>query len=121
MNIKQIAEQALSISKLAAGREPITTEKLVSLQAISICAVDPVTVSDMNGDPRDTYVMLCVELPNKYFYANTLLTKIFDEVMVIAEGDVSEINKELRNNPLKVKLSSTRTKKGMPITAVELL
>lgn len=121
MDIKHIAQQALSLSDLAAGREVVTSDELVKLPTISICAVDPVELPDLDGDYRKTYIVVCTELPENYFYANTLLIKIFDKCLAVLEGDISALNEELERNPLEVKMAMTKTKKGMPIMSVELL
>lgn len=121
MNIKHIAQQALSVSDLAAGRTVVTSDKLTTLPAISICAIDPVEVPDLDGESRKTYIVVCNELPENYFYANTLLIKIFDKCIEYAEGDISAVNDVLEHNPLEVKMVMAKTKKGMPIMRVELL
>lgn len=121
MDIKHIAQQALSLSELAAGREAVTSDELVKFSTISICAIDPVEVPDLDGELRKTYIVLCEELPDNYFYANTLLIKIFDKCIEVADGDISAVNDELDLSPLKVKMVMSKTKKGMPIMKVELL
>lgn len=121
MDIKHIAQQALSLSDLAAGREVVTSDELVKLPTISICGIDPVEVPDSDGELRKTYIVICTELPKNYFYANTLLIKIFDKCIEYAEGDISAVNDVLEHSPLEVKMVMSKTKKGMPIMKVELL
>ena len=121
MDVRKIAQEALSLSELSVNRTVIKLDELVNMNRITIFAAEPVTLPDMNGEMRDTFVLLCEEKPNNFFYANTLLCKIFDKLLDYTEGDVSELNKELNAQPLTVRLSMTKTKKGMPLTMVELL
>lgn len=121
MDVKKIAQEALSLSELSVNRTVIKLDELVNMNRITIYAAEPVTIPDMNGEMRDTFVLMCEEKPDNFFYANTLLCKIFTKLLEYTEGDLSELNEALSTQPLVVRLSMTKTKKGMPLTMVELL
>lgn len=57
----------------------------------------------------------------KYFYAQGDMTKIADDWLDSSDGDVEELNSDLADEPIKIKICKVKTKSGNMYTRAEIV
>lgn len=120
-NLQKIAQDAVSLSPLMAGREQATTDDLLG-QIISITEIDFATITDKSGEQKTFPVVLYKEDPAKYYNGGHVLKKICESWVAAYDGDVDELNADLNEYPVSVKLSMGRTKNsGQNLVKVEVM
>lgn len=124
INIKKIAQEAVTFSELMSNREKIETEQIIKYheEGITITSIDPVTVIE-NDEEKMFYVYLIKEEPKKFAFSGYVLRKIFDNLLNEFNGDLGALNAELESSgDLRVKLKSSKTRDGKrQVTAVEVI
>ena len=124
INIKDIARKATVLSDLMTGREQIKTKDIINdyPSGITITRFDMVAIPDKKGRPTVYPCCIFKEDTTKYFNGGYVLSKIFDSIIVQFEGDVEKANKALaEQGGLMVKFTSTTTKEGNNLTAIEIM
>lgn len=120
MNIKAIAQKAVTMSELMEGRDKIETKDIIKYYPEGIHIIDADKIS-MSGEDKDFYVYIFDEDKKVFAFAGMLLNKIFDGILEACEGDFDEFHKILRKETLLVRLSEGKTKEKQPITLVEVI
>ena len=120
MNIKELVKASLTISPLMDGRKKVTVEELIERGLlVTILGIDPVSIPDkLKGGMSDTFV---VATSNEFFFAPTVLTNVFNELMVAFKGDLTAINAELERGDVMLKLYRKTNAKGVEYTAAEVI
>ena len=131
MNIKAIAQSAVSFSDIMQDRDKISTPEIIQAypDGIHIDEAEYVTMTkttvDENGkevEYKDTFwAYHFIEEDSKFAFAGALLAKIFDKIMEACEGDVEKFNEELKAQTLHVKLMHGRTQSKRPIFLVDVV
>ena len=124
INIKDIARKATVLSDLMNGREQINTNDIINdyPSGITITGFDMVAILDKKGRPTTYPCCIFKEDTTKYLNGGYVLSKIFDSIIVQFEGDVEKANKALaEQGGLTVKFTSTTTKGGNNLTAIEIM
>ena len=116
--IEVIALKALGSRSLMDGREPIKTDEIIAKypEGISITGIGKNTY---NGDTYPVFTF--AEEPTRYFSGGMSLSRLADGMFEEYDGDLAELNKDLQESPLRVKLSKVKTKRGYNFTKVSLL
>lgn len=116
--LKEIAEEILqsNLSPLMTDREKLATTDIIG-EELTITECDIVDYNDNH------YCILLFSEYEGYFYAGGLvLTKMIDGIIKSYDGDIEQVNNELKRAGLKIKLDSTKTKdKKKTVTTVTLL
>lgn len=123
INIKNIAKKEITISELMEGREKIETRDIIKYypNGIHINKCERVT-TEKDGKPETFYIYLFDEEPERFAFSGYILNKIFNAILEACEGDFSQMNEELAEQKLTVKLSESKTKSNkQPITLVEVV
>lgn len=120
MNIRELVKASLTISKLMDGREKVTVEELIERGTpVTIIGIDPVNIPDkLKGGFSDTFV---VATPTQFFFAPTVLTNVFNNLMEAFKGDLTAINVELERGDVMLKLYRKTNTKGVEYTAAEIV
>lgn len=117
LDLRNVAKNVTVLSVLMEGREKIETGDLVKQypDGISVCGVDIVETSDVRYS-----TVIFAEDTGKFYNGGMVLTKIVDAWLGC--GTLDEINVELQKNPVKMKLSESKTKKGNKnVTIIDVL
>lgn len=120
MDIKKVIKESLTISPLMDGKEKVTVEELVERGTpVAIIGIDPVTMPDrLKGGSSHTYV---VATPTEFFFAPTVLVKVFNNLIEAFEGDITAINTELERGDVMLKMYKKTNSIGVEYTAVEIV
>lgn len=113
---KDLARRVSGESELTRGRTKITTEDIIKRypEGFSICAVD------LFGKGTDAYAVLnIVEDENVYLYGGKALTELVTVMLNNSTPDV--VNNELAGEPLRIKLTTKKTKAGRDFTSFTVL
>lgn len=114
MNLKEIAKSMASVPAMD-GKTKVDTAEIVNKE-ISIDHYDFCNSGKENG----RYVVVNFkELPDRYYFGGTALTEIFEKFE--EKYDHDDINTELSNNPLKISLSTVKTRNGNNFVKVSVL
>ena len=119
-NLKKLAQKALSLTSLMDEREKIETSDIIKYHKDGITITDFDThIPTENGD---TVVYIFEEEPDKFAFGGKVLQKLFDSLIFDYAGDINALKADMKEcGGLKIKLKSGKTKKGLPITMVEVL
>lgn len=115
MSIKEIAKKATTNNgcPLMDGRDHVGTE----------CVIDKVVHMDgvwiINGDDGEYAVYTVAEFPDKFLFGGHVITEMVNELL--EQYTIEELNNELMEEPLAIRLTTKRSKKGRPYTAVEVI
>lgn len=120
-SFKQEALDATSLSDLMNGREKVTTEDIIKKYpgGITITGADIVEY-EKDGRPV-SYPVLTFAENNKFFYTGGIVLKKIVERWLSHFNSAEEMNVALAGDPVKVKLSTGRSKSGNSITNVEIV
>ena len=112
INFKNIAQKATVLSDIMADREKV--EKKDGIVTI----VD----FDIVCNPKGEAYAVCAIDEKHFINGGYVLTKIFTDIVREFDGDVNAAREEYRaSEPLKVKLTKTKTKANRDITNVQVL
>ena len=122
-NPYQIAEKVLTISPVIVGKNKLTTEEVLAAypDGVHINAVD--FLKSTKPDAPDYAVLNIAEDSSVWFSGGERLSTLFSAYLANDEigGDLAVLNAYLAEHPIHVLLSKGRTKKGNPITLVEVV
>lgn len=118
LNLRQIANDTVAGSPVIAGHDKIKTEDVIALfpNGITINRVDL-----CKGEKGDFAVVNFTENPAKYYAGGALITSIVKAWLIEAGGCLDDVNAALAADPVRVKLTNSRTKDGKSLTAVTIL
>lgn len=116
--LHEIAKRANTLSELMNNREKISTEDIKKYypNGIHINQVD-----FMEKDNKTVTIATFTEDNTKFFFGGTIITNIFSAVLMNYEGDIGEINKDLKKEPLHIKITSGTNSKGQPLNKVDII
>lgn len=129
INFKKVAQENTLLSAIMVGRDKLETEEVLDKE-LTIVQFDFAPKFDKTGNPvvdektgeADTFgVVVFKEMPEKYYCVGAVFTKVcrawaapFESVQDASEALTAE-------GGVKVKFTSSKTKKGNNLTAVEIL
>ena len=111
--LENAARNAMGGDSIMEGREPIKTADIIAKYPDGIC-ITGVAKNTYNGSTYPVFTF--AEDPSKYFSGATALSKMVDGMIENYDGDLAELNADLRQEHLKIKLIKTRTTKGYNFT-----
>lgn len=128
MSFKEIAQEKTLLSPIMVGRDKLETEEILG-QPLTIIGFDFAPKFDKGGNPIvddngevETFgVVIFKEIPNAYYCVGTVFTKVchaWEEGFANAKEASAALEAE---GGVLVKFSSSKTKKGNNLTAVEIL
>lgn len=113
--LENAARNAIGGDSIMDGREPMKTDEIIAKYPEGIC-ISAIAKNTYNGS---TYpVFNFAEEPSKYFSGGTALSKWVDGLIEDYDGNLAELNSDIKKEYLKIKLVKTRTKKGYNFTKV---
>lgn len=119
---RKIADRVLSLSPVIENKTKMTTDEIMNAYPgrITLTTVDFLT-SPKDGKPYAVFNIK--EDPTVWFGGGERLTTLFSAYLAAdaMAGDLAVLNAYLAENPIAVRLTKGRTKKGNPITLVEVL
>lgn len=127
-NFKQAAQEATLLSAVMVGREKLDTEEILN-QELTIIEFgfapkfdkDGRALVDENGEADTFGVVVFEEYPNKYYSVGAVFTKVC-KAWAAPFATTADASEALRaEGGVKVKFTSSKTKKGNNLTAVEIL
>lgn len=127
-NFKKAAQEATLLCSVMVGREKLETDDILG-QELTIIEFGFAPKFDKDGKPivddngeADTFgVVVFEEYPDKYYCVGAVFTKVC-KTWASAFDSTEEASKALKEEGgVLVKFSSTKTKKGNNLTAVEIL
>lgn len=120
INFKKMAQDELSLSPLMAGRDQIKTEDLVG-QTVTVTGFDFATITD-KGVEKTFPVLLLKEYPDRYYNGGALLSKLCRCWADAYDGDIEAASADLEaEGGVQLKFTSTKTKSGNNLTAVDVV
>lgn len=122
-NIKKMAQKAVVLAEIFEGKDKIDTDTIIRNHpnGIHINNIEFITMKGDNGEEQ-FWAYTFDENPNVFAFSGFVLAKIFNELLAVCDGDYEELYESFRaNGGLSVRLSTSRTKKGQPITKVDIL
>lgn len=128
-NFKAAAQEATLLSAIMVGRDKMDTDEVLDKE-LTIVGFDFAPKFDEKGKPViddstgevDTFgVVVFQEYPDKYYCVGTVFTKVCKtwEAAFSSAKEASEVL--AAEGGVKVKFTSSKTKKGNNLTAVEIL
>lgn len=122
-NIKKMAQKAVVLAEIFEGKEKIDTDTIIRNypHGIHINNIEFITMNGDNGEEQ-FWAYTFDENPGVFAFSGYFLAKIFNELLAFCDGDYEELYESFRaNGGLSVRLSTSKTKKGQPITKVDIL
>lgn len=113
---KDLARHVSGESELTRGKTKITTKDIIERypEGFSICAVD------LFGKGSDAYAVLnIVEDKSIYLFGGKALTELV--TVMLDNSDPNVLNNELADDPLRLKLTTKKTKAGRDFTCFTVL
>ena len=100
--LSDAAKRVNAMGPIWSGREGLNGTKIINLYpaGIHVNRIEPNTYKGAHG-----YIFTFTEDVTKYSSSNTVMTEKLDNLLDIYEGDLSELNRDLAENPLHVYLS----------------
>lgn len=121
LNLKKIAEEITSISNISdlyVDREKGSIDSLLQYYDGEVSLNDIDSIASF-GDKQ--YYLFTVTQNNEYYYfAPTILAKIFDAWLQATEGDIGAVRHELWSNPVDITISKRLSKSGNEYFAVKV-
>lgn len=110
-NFRAVAQNATTISDLMNNRVKVDKNN----GEYTIVDFDIVTIKN------STYVV-CAINDREYINGGMVLTRVFQDIVACFEGDIEAAREEYKNSePLRVRLTKSRTSEGKNITTVDIL
>lgn len=118
-DLKKLAKSQLTLCELMTDREKIDTEDIIKYHPNGITLREfEHNIETENGT---TVVYIFDEEPDKFAFGGKVIQNLIDGLIEDYEGDISELREDMKKQGLKIKLSSSKTKKGLPVTTVEVV
>ncbi len=120
INFKKMAQDELSLSPLMAGKTQIKTDDLIG-ETVTVVAFDFATITD-KGEEKTFPVLLFKEYPDRYYNGGALLSKLCRCWAEAYDGDIEAASEDLAaDGGVQLRFSSTKTKSGNNLTAVDVV
>lgn len=123
LNIKKTAQKAVVLAEIFEGKDKMDTDEIIKTypNGIHINNIEFITMQGDKGEEQ-FWAYTFDENPNVFAFSGFVLAKIFNNLLEDCEGDYEELYESFKAcGGLSVKLYSDRTKKGQPITKVDIL
>lgn len=116
--LENVARNAMGGDSIMDGREPIKTEDIIKKYPDGIC-ITGIAKNTYNGSTYPVFTF--AEEAGKYFSGATALTQLVDGMLEDYDGNLAEINADLKKEHLKIKLVKAKTKRGYNFTKVVIV
>lgn len=116
-SLNDVAKKVSGVSELTAGRTKLSTEDVITKypNGVTIAAVD------LFGSGEDAYAVInIIEDSGVYFFGGQSITNLVKDWLNMC-GTISEVNAQLKKEPVKILLKQTKTKKGKDFTSFEVI
>lgn len=133
-NFRKVAQSATSVSPLMAGREKITTQeitgKTLTVAAFDIARLANFVVNQATGEVRDVEYAVFVfsEMPNHYYQAGTVGTRIVNDWLALYDGEsddiheqCAELSAEIAPEKIQLRFTETKTRRNQNIVKIDVL
>lgn len=118
-DLKKLAKSQLTFCELMTERDKIDTEDIIKYYPNGITVREfEHNIQTENGI---TVIYTFDEEPKKFAFGGKVLQSLIDGLIEDYEGDISELKKDMKEQGLKIKLMSSKTKKGLNVTTVEIV
>lgn len=127
-SFKKAAQETTLLSPIMVGREKLETEDIIDKE-LTIVGFNFAPkfdekgrpIVDDNGTPDEFGVVIFNEIPDSYYCVGTVFTKVC-KTWAAAFSSAEEASEALAaEGGVRVKFTSSKTKKGNNLTAVEIL
>lgn len=115
--LSELAKKASGVSAITEGKTKLSTADVIKRwpNGFTVSAVD------MFGTGTDAYAVLNVaEDPAVYFFGGKALTEMVAGFLESC-GSIDEVNTQLALEPVKIKLTQTKTKGNRDFTSFEVV
>lgn len=132
-NFRKVAQNSTSISPIMAGREKISTEDIVG-KTLTVSAFDVAEIKNYvnrnTGEVSDIEygVYVFAEIPNKYYQAGTVGTRIINDWLTLYDGEsedvhdqCAELSAEISAEKIQLKFTRAVTSRGQNIVKIDVL
>lgn len=118
-DLKKLAKKQLTLCELMTDRDKIDTEDIIKYHSNGITIREfEHNIETENGT---TVVYIFDEEPDKFAFGGKVIQNLIDGLIEDYDGDISELRNDIKAQGLKIKLASSKTKKGLPVTTVEVI
>lgn len=118
-DLKKLAKSQLTLCELMTDRDKIDTEDIIKYHP------DGITIREFEHNIETengvTVVYVFDEEPEKFAFGGKVIQNLIEGLIEDYDGDISELKEDIKAQGLKVKLTSSKTKKGLPVTIVEVV
>lgn len=117
--LNDLAKKASGVSAITEGKTKLSTEEVIAKfpEGVTISAVDVFRDSE-----KDSLYAVCdiAEDETVYFFGGQAITTMVLDFITEC-GTVEAVNEQLKNEPIKIKLTKGKTKKGRDFTSFEVI
>lgn len=119
MNLKDKAKNSTALSPYMQGRENIKVDEIIGKE-LTIKAIDNIYLNNtITGERELVPIIIFEELPDNFIFGGSVWQNIISEWL--EDMTIEEVNENLIQEKIKVKMEKGRTKKGNNITKVNIL
>lgn len=121
INLRKVAQKSVTLAEIMEGRVKGTTEELIAKgKPVIINDCEVMNMKTDEGEER-VWAFTIDEDDKKFFFAGTVMKNIFEDILTACEGDYAEMYSAVNTQHLVVQFKEGKTKKGRPITTVDVL
>ena len=122
LNLKKVAQKSTVLAEIMENKTKGTTEELIAKNSpVTINDCEVMEITNESGERERVWAFTIKEEPNKFYFAGTVMRKIFEDALTECEGDYTELYSAVVDQNLTVRFKESKTKKGRPVTVVEVL
>ena len=132
-NFRKVAQNSTSISPIMAGREKINTIEIVG-KNLTVAAFDIAQLigytNRATGEVKDVEygVFVFAEMPDKYYQAGTVGTRIANDWLAMYDGEstdihdqCAELSEEIAPEKIQLKFTESTTSRGQRIIKIDVI
>lgn len=122
IDLRKVAQKATTLAEIMEGKTKGNTEDLIKLnKPVTINDCEMVVLVNEEGEKENVWAFTIEEEPKTFYFAGTVLKNTFQAILEACQGDYAEMYNEVCEQNLVVKFSQGKTKKGRPVTTIEVL
>lgn len=124
MTFRESAQAETCLSTLMTGKDAVKTLDIIRNypDGVTIKAFDLVTMTNKKTKKTETVpVIVCEEMPDKFFFGGTVLAQIVTKWVAMCEGDIKAASDGVASEHIRIKMARATTSNGNDITTVTIL
>ena len=122
INLQKVAQKATTLAEIMEGKTKGETSELIKRKApVTINDCEVMELTNDEGEKEQVWAFTITEEPKKFYFAGTVVRNIFLAILEECQGDYAELYSAIETQGLKVKFGEGKTKKGRPVTTIEVL